>query len=264
MRTHPPTLTRRAALISACLLPFGSARGSHANAEAWVQAIRRADFRGQRDRLAELAQQPPPDSESVLGADLAYWRGYAWWRRATNGFNLTPAPADLASDLRRARASFEEALRLRPGDLEARIGLIAVLGQWLQLNRDDAAQRDAAMAQGTALLRAALAEAPTHPRLLWVAGPTLWALPGTDGRQRALRAYEQGLHSLAAEAPADSALTPRWGEAELEMSLAWSCLHLSPPDRVRAERHAHRALVLEPDWHYVREILLPQIVGRQP
>jgi hypothetical protein len=44
------------------------------------------------------------------------------------------------------------------------------------------------------------------------------------------------------------------------MSLAWSYLHLRrDPDVAQAEIHGRRALELVPSWHYMRDILMPQI-----
>jgi len=43
------------------------------------------------------------------------------------------------------------------------------------------------------------------------------------------------------------------------MSLAWSNLNRTTPDLNAADEDAHSALKLVPYWHYVRDILLPQI-----
>jgi hypothetical protein len=43
------------------------------------------------------------------------------------------------------------------------------------------------------------------------------------------------------------------------MNLAWSNLHRATPDLDAAEANARAALALIPNWHYVRDILLPQI-----
>ena len=44
------------------------------------------------------------------------------------------------------------------------------------------------------------------------------------------------------------------------MSLAWSNLHKKAPDTKAAETCAREALKIVPDWHYVKDILLPQIL----
>jgi hypothetical protein len=54
---------------------------------------------------------------------------------------------------------------------------------------------------------------------------------------------------------------PSWGEAELLMNLAYSHLTRSTPDLTAAEQYARAALALIPSWHYVRDILLPQIAA---
>jgi hypothetical protein len=43
------------------------------------------------------------------------------------------------------------------------------------------------------------------------------------------------------------------------MNLAFAHLHLAEPDLVAAERYAEAALALVPHWHYVRDLLLPEI-----
>ena len=43
------------------------------------------------------------------------------------------------------------------------------------------------------------------------------------------------------------------------MSLAWSNLNRTTPDLKAAEQYAQAALKLVPYWHYVRDILMPQI-----
>jgi hypothetical protein len=45
------------------------------------------------------------------------------------------------------------------------------------------------------------------------------------------------------------------------MSLAWSYQHQTKPDLAAAERNARAALNIVPYWHYVRDILLPQILA---
>ena len=48
-------------------------------------------------------------------------------------------------------------------------------------------------------------------------------------------------------------------EPELLMNLAWSKVHRTERDLVSAEKYAQSALTLAPEWHYVRDILVPQI-----
>jgi hypothetical protein len=69
-----------------------------------------------------------------------------------------------------------------------------------------------------------------------------------------------GLAAARKATPAGGAsLEPAWGEPELLMNLAWASLHAAHPDAAAAERYARAALAKVPTWHYVRDILLPQI-----
>ena len=47
------------------------------------------------------------------------------------------------------------------------------------------------------------------------------------------------------------------------MSLAYSYTNKFAPDLEAAERNARGALELVPQWHYVRDILLPQILAKK-
>jgi len=51
--------------------------------------------------------------------------------------------------------------------------------------------------------------------------------------------------------------------SELLMSLAWSNLNRTTPDLTAAEQYAEAALKLVPYWHYLRDILMPQIRAAQ-
>src|SRR5215470_9276946 len=65
-----------------------------------VEQIRQADYAGDRPALADLhaklAAAPTGDAPRSL---VLYWRGFALWRRAINGFNETPTPTDLQADV---------------------------------------------------------------------------------------------------------------------------------------------------------------------
>ncbi|MEZ5320236.1 MAG: hypothetical protein R2752_22730 [Vicinamibacterales bacterium] len=111
--------------------------------------------------------------------------------------------------------------------------------------------------------------APDHPRLIWVLGGGRWWLatngPPADraARQDAIIAsYERALATVRAQrGAAVGRLEPDWGEPELLMSLAWSHLNKVRPDPAHAETYAREALALVPSWHYVKDILLPQILA---
>ena len=104
--------------------------------------------------------------------------------------------------------------------------------------------------------------APDNPRLLWVVGPNQWNTPPErgGGQVKAIATYEEGLAAIRGRKEnANDALEPTWGEPELLMSLAWSNLNRTTPDLKAAEQYAQAALKLVPYWHYVRDVLMPQI-----
>ena len=115
------------------------------------------------------------------------------------------------------------------------------------------------------------ASAPDNPLFLWVIGPIHWNIPVErgGGQAQAIADYSKGLE-LARKTKLSGGQTvePTWGEPELLMSLAWSNLNRTAPDLKSAEGFARSASVLVPYWHYVRDILLPQIqtaeVARSP
>lgn len=118
------------------------------------------------------------------------------------------------------------------------------------------------MARAKQLWKEAEAAAPGNPRLLWVMGPNLWYVPAErgGGQAKAMEMYEKGLDVIKQQkTTASDPLEPSWGEPELLMNLAWSNLNRTTPDLNAAERYARSALQSVPYWHYVRDILLPQI-----
>lgn len=233
--------------------------------DATMRRIIRADYQGNRQELARLADALVPADRTGDGPLLRYWRGFAWWRRAINGFNETPLPTDLATDLARATDEFERAVALQPAFVDGLTGLLSCVQLQAFLGRDDQDALKHLMPVYHQTLERAQHLDASHPRLLWVKGQASWYTPpGTPAavvaeRQAAAFAmYEQGLREIASRKPSRT-LEPVWGEPELLMNLAWSRLNAATPDPVAARDYAERALALAPDWHYVKDILLPQI-----
>jgi hypothetical protein len=59
-----------------------------------VEQIKRADYEGDRAALKRLHAEltPQPSANKTQASRVLYWRGFALWRRAINGFNETPTP----------------------------------------------------------------------------------------------------------------------------------------------------------------------------
>ena len=233
-----------------------------------VTKIQRADYEGNRAALADLHDQLLPFVDQPgIGSRVRYWRGFAKWRRAINGANETPRPADLVRDLADGEAEFAAALEQDPDLVDAKVGAgsCAVMRFYFEgvfsKGSDYTALRPI-LAPPARLLKDAQAASPDNPRVLWVVGQNQWSRATTASAQSAiLEAYERGIKAARNQrSPSADPLEPSWGEPELLMNLAWSNLHRLNPDPDAAERYARSALELVPYWHYVRDILLPQIL----
>ena len=65
-----------------------------------VTQIQRADYESDRPAVKRLHDELTPIPEdNKLASRVLYWRGFALWRSAINGFNETPTPRDLEEDL---------------------------------------------------------------------------------------------------------------------------------------------------------------------
>jgi uncharacterized protein len=232
-----------------------------------VTQIQEADYEGDRASLKRLYGEltPIPDNK-VLASRVLYWRGFALWRRAINGFNESPTPKDLEEDLTQAVIDFKDAIAQDPAFVEPKIGAISSLGYLMYLHKKDQARVQELLQQTSPLLKEAMATAPDNPRLLWVLGPIRWSSPPErgGGQDKAFESYNKGLEAVRNQKrDVSDPLEPSWGEPELLMNLAWSNLNRTTPDLNAAEKYAQAALKLVPYWHYVRDILMPQIRAAQ-
>jgi uncharacterized protein YciI len=232
-----------------------------------VTQIQRADYEGDRPALKRLHDDLSPIPEDKkLASQVLYWRGFALWRRAINGFNETPTPNDLEEDLTQAVTDFKDAIARDPAFVEPKIGAGSSLGYLMYLSRKDPTRIQELIQQSSPLLKEAMAAAPDNPRLLWVLGPIRWSSPPErgGGQDKAFEIYNKGLEAARSQKrDVRDPLEPSWGEPELLMSLAWSNLNRITPDLNAAEQDAQAALKMVPYWHYVRDILMPQIRAAQ-
>jgi hypothetical protein len=240
---------------------------SHDSTLGIVQQIQRSDYEGNRPALKRLHDQLTPIPEdNKLASRVLYWRGFALWRSAINGFNESPTPKDLEEDLTQAVTDFKDAIARDPAFVEPKIGAGSSLGYLMYLHKDDPTRFQELLQQSSPLLKEAMAAAPDNPRLLWVLGPIRWSSPPERGgsQDKAFEIYNKGLEAVRNQKrDASDPLEPSWGEPELLMNLAWSNLNRTTPDLNAAEQYAQAALKLVPYWHYVRDILMPQIHAAQ-
>jgi predicted enzyme related to lactoylglutathione lyase len=230
-------------------------------------AVQDADYRGDLSRLRTLGDEIAPFAElPALARAARYWRGFAFWRRAINGAN--PPDADLRAvqkDFSIAVVEFEQALERDSTDLEARIAAAGGLMSLGFLNRGDTSLSLPLWRRAQRHLDAVIRRDPDNPRLLFItAGRVFWSPPAAGGDPgRAIAMVERGLQRLPRPVADADPLKPGWGEAELHMLIAFFFANKSAPDLRSAERHARIALAMRPEWHYVKNILLPQITGRR-
>ena len=229
-----------------------------------VRQIQKADYEGDQSAMQHGYDALAPfTSDPQLASRILYWRGFAQWRRAVNGFNDNVDPKELEQDLNRAIADFRASTAADPAFLDSKIGQCSALGYLWYMNRGYEDRAKDLFARSGALMKELKAADPTHPRFLWIMGPIYFTTPPErgGGQDKAIATYNLGLDEIRkrnATPPADP-LDPTWGEPELLMNLAWSNLNREKPDVAAAEQQAQAALNIVPNWHYVRDILLPQI-----
>jgi hypothetical protein len=229
-----------------------------------VSQIQRADYEGNQAAMQKGYDELMPFVESKeLASRVRYWRGFAQWRRAINGLNDSVDPKELEQDLKLATDEFKGALAKDPAFVEANIGMISCFGYLAFMNRNDQTRVQEFIGKTLPLVKETKIIARENPRFIWVLGPILWNTPSErgGGQDRAIANYERGLELVGKnESTAGDSLDPSWGKAELMMNLAYSHLNKTNPDVTAAERYAQSALAIVPHWHYVRDILLPQIL----
>jgi hypothetical protein len=253
-------------LVVAALAPGStpSPRLQEARLAALVGDVMAADYKGDRGALERLDAVLARLGDGPLSEYRDYWRGYARWRRAANGFSKTPLPADLADDLEKAVGDFRAALRRRPDWVEARLALVGCWASLAHIARDDAEKKKAILADFLPELRWLEANGRDNPRAMWILGGLQLAAPPPYGGDpvKAAATLRKGVELSWREAGArgsQPAWIPSWGGPENLMNLAYVYSHVGTLDRTAALAYAEGALTAVPQWHYVRDVLLPQI-----
>jgi hypothetical protein len=241
-----------------------SANDAREQAARIVAQIQRADYEGDRAAMQRGYEELKPFVENQeLASRIRYWRGFAQWRRAINGFNDATDPKELEQNLNTALDEFKIAMEKDPTFIDAKVGTISCLGYLAFMNRKDQGRAKELVGQILPLVNEADEMTPNNPRLIWVHGPILWNSPPErgGGQDKAIQNYQRGLEACSKIKVSDDPLEPSWGKPELMMSLAYCYLNMNSADVNAAERYARNALEIVPYWHYVRDILLPQIVA---
>ncbi len=248
----------------AALAPSGPPCRSEQQLTELVAAVRSADYRGDREALARLAGKLGEIDDPAFLQHRNYWQGFARWRRAQNGFNETPMPADLGDDLEKAVTHFQAALERRPDWVEAKLALAGCYGNLAFVNRADPEKMKELLKELGPVYKWLLENGNDNPRALWIIGGYQFAAPPPYGGDivKAAATLRRGVELAWKEslsAAASPAWVPTWGGPENLMNLAYMYAHAATPDRTAALAYAEGAVTAVPEWHYVRDILLPQI-----
>jgi hypothetical protein len=109
-------------LSFATAIPGNDAREQAARIIAQIQ---RADYEGDRAAMERGYDELKPFMEDQkLASRIRYWRGFAQWRRAINGFNDAIDPKELEQNLNTALDEFKIAMEKDPTFVDAKVGTI--------------------------------------------------------------------------------------------------------------------------------------------
>lgn len=254
--------------VAACLLLGACLHSTPAPEHRLVAAkpkLMAADYRGDLDELARLREEVLPlTADPTLGYLAHYWAGFASWRIAINGGNRGMSADDLIANLERAAANFEASVRLREDFADGYAAAAGVNG-WLgafDMSRNKSTETPERIQKFWQLLARATELEPDNPRVLWIKAVPLLILPPDKGGNLngAIEIYRRMDEVSPAASDAGSPL-PDWGKPEALMSLAYA--HLQQSELALASEEARAALRLQPEWSYVRDILVPQIEAAQ-
>jgi hypothetical protein len=225
------------------------------------------DYRGELDQLDKAAGRAGNFAdEANCQGPAAYWQGFAHWRYATNAANDPAVPkARIAERLDRSAIALRTAIAATPNDPEPKIALMGVVQMRPMFEQQGSDSWRGAIIESQRLLAELEQISPRNPRFLWLRGGLhFWApRPVGLGPDAALEAYRKGLDAMDPASGLQGSLTPDWGKPELLMSIGYVAANRPNPDLLLAEIHVRAALQLRPDWHYARDILLPDILKRR-
>ncbi|HSN88801.1 MAG TPA: tetratricopeptide repeat protein [Thermoanaerobaculia bacterium] len=247
---------KNAAPVLALLLLMTNAAPSWAS--SFFDGLERAVVLRQPERLSEY--------QEILRREIDLLGGRTWgpgdlraYTLAYVNTRLSPilpgtGKAERARLLEEAEAALRQTLQANPRDAEAYALLGAVYGAQISLTPLKALTLGPRVASAFA---AAEKLAPKNPRVSLQKGISLLFVPrafggGPEASLRELRRAE----TLFAQEPAGKPW-PNWGRPDV---LAWLGRALAQKgDREAARAAYERALALEPDYVWVRRILIPEL-----
>jgi hypothetical protein len=140
-------------------------------------------------------------------------------------------------------------------------------GNLLFLAGKDETRRKAILDEALPTFKWVMEYGGDNPRVLWIKGGyELYqsSAPPPRGGDfgKAAATLRRGLAGAWRESLSGSGQPPwepAWGGPENLMNLGYLYSHIPKPDRATALAYAEGAATAVPDWHYVRDVLLPQI-----
>ena len=251
-------------LAAPALVPPPAVHKEETRLAELASAVLSADYRGNRAELARLDAELGRLDAGPLSDYRDYWRGFALWRRAMNGFNESPAPEDLDADLVKALDRFRSALARHPDWDEVKSAMVGCWGNRIYLAGHDAEKRKKLFEESGTFYKWVMAYDGDNPRVLWIKGGLQMVVPPASGGDwtKAAATLRKGVSGAWRESDATTPLppwAPKWGGPENLMNLAYLYSHGSTPDRATAMAYAEGAVTAAPEWHYARDVLLPQI-----
>ena len=195
-------------------------------------AVLSSDYRGDRAELARLDAELGRLDAGSLNDYRDYWRGFALWRRAMNGFSEKPAPTDLDADLVKALERFQSALARHPDWDEVKCAMLGAWGNRIFLAGSDAEKRKKLLEEAGTFYKWVMAYEGENPRVLWIKGGLQMIVPPASGGDwtKAAATLRQGVEGAWKEASAATPAppwAPTWGGAENLMNLAYLYSHLA-------------------------------------
>lgn len=259
MRIAPSALLSASFLLSAPHVQAAAAKGGFPKL---IRRIMKADYEGDRGALDRFYGEADAFlGDAAVESRVRYWKAYTKWRRAMNGANETITPPDLADDSALCADEMQRAFRLDPAFYDAAIGEMQCLG--LVVFFDGTREgNDERMTRMFGLAKELKQRAAGNPRYAWAWGMALFNVPADKGGgpDNVIKLYLEALDGIEAGAgKPKTPLDPAWGEAELYVNLAYSYFNRPDRDLTLAKHYVDEAVRRQPNWHYARDILRPQI-----
>ena len=223
-----------------------------------------ADYRADLPELTSARLRAVALSDDPNFGYLAdYWSGFASWRSVINGVSAKMTPDEAKAHLRSAVVDFESSIRKKSDFADGYAGAAAVHGWLAAYSGSDPANMNKEIDNYKRLITRALELEPSNPRVLWIRAIPFLVLPPERGGSidKAIELYNKMVENSVPPNPRSP--LPDWGKPEALMSLANAHIMKPAPDVNAATEEARAALALQPQWHYVKDILVPQIEAKR-